>query len=105
MFFRLFAGRADSLFESIVRKGFEHTYAAVHGIVPELSVCSLRMSQNPVDNIAFLDGTPDAETESVEIRVLELLSNGFQAVVSGIASAELENAVIPEAGQARREPR
>ena len=85
-----FISRADSLFKSIVRKGFKHMDATVHGIVPEFPVPPLRMPQNPVNNIAFLDGPSDAEAEPVEIRGTELLGNGFQAVVPGIASAELE---------------
>ena len=90
MLFRLFVCRGDGFFQTFVSKSLENEYAAFHGFMPVFAISPLGAAKYPVDYIAFLDGTSDAETESVEIRGAELLSNGFQAVVPGIASAELE---------------
>ena len=87
---RLFVARAYSALEPSGGKGFEHGDSGIQGFLPALAVLAEGATQHPAGHVAALGRTADADAQAVEVRGAHLLGDGLEAVVAGIAAAELE---------------
>lgn len=66
-------------------------YRFIDGVIDQLLFRGWRLTQNESRDFIFITRVADANTQSIEVRVIaQLVSNVFQPVMTTVTAAELE---------------